>query len=76
MGLLDKTNPRATRRSVLLKSTVSAVVGAIVFLLAFKPAYRAAWRVALPIWVLLCAGVGALWEWQVRDESDVDDNSH
>ncbi len=73
MGLLDQTNPRATLRSVLVRSVQAAVAGAIVFFLAFKPAYREAWPVTLPIWCLLCAIVGAVFEWQVPHGSDDDD---
>jgi hypothetical protein len=70
MGLLDRTNPKATLRSVLLRSVQTAVVGAVVFFLAFKPMYREMWRVTLPIWCLLCAFVGAVVEWQVPRASD------
>ncbi len=66
-GLLDKINPKATPRSVLRRAVTSALVGAAFFLL-FKPAVREAWRIVLPVWVLLCAAVGALVEWQVPDE--------
>ncbi len=64
MGLLDKNNPKATIGSVLRHGFLSAVVGAIVFFLFFKSSYREAWPVTLPIWLLLCAVVGALFEWQ------------
>jgi hypothetical protein len=67
MGLLDKTNPNATLRSVLRRGAISAAVGAL-FFLCFKPMHREAWRVVLPIWCFLCALVGALCEWQVGDE--------
>ncbi len=70
MGLLERTNPRATWRSVLLRAVQAAGVGALVFFLAFKPAVREAWPVMLPIWCLLCAFVGGLFEWQVADEAD------
>lgn len=73
MGLLDQHNPKATLRSVLLRAIQFAVVGAVVFFLAFKPMYRAAWPIALPIWCLLCAFVGAVVEWQVPRGPDVDD---
>ena len=75
MGLLDKTNPKATPRTTIKRSIITALMGAAFFLL-FKPAYREAWPVLLPIWVLLCAAVGALVEWQVPDEPDEDDNLH
>ena len=64
MGLLDKKNPKATAGSVLGHALVCGIAGAIVFFLLFKPSYQEAWPVTLPVWVLLCAGVGALWEWQ------------
>jgi hypothetical protein len=67
MGLLDKKNPKATASSVLKHAVVTAAVGAVVFFLFFKSSYREAWPVTLPIWLLLCAGVGALWKWQVPD---------
>jgi hypothetical protein len=70
MGLLEKTNPRATLRSVVWRAVQAAAIGAIVFFLACKPAVREAWPVALPIWCLLCAFVGGLVEWQVGDEAD------
>ncbi len=73
MGLLDKTNPKATLGSVLRRAILSAVVGAVVFFLLFKPMYREMWRVTLPIWCLLCAFVGAVVEWQVPRGPDVDD---
>jgi hypothetical protein len=73
MGLFDKTNPKATLRSVLLRAIQFGVVGAIVFFLAFKPAWREAWPITLPIWCLLCALVGAVVEWQVPRGPDVDD---
>jgi CDP-diglyceride synthetase len=72
-GLLDKHNPKATWRSVLLRAIQAAVVGAVVFFLLFKPAWREAWPVTLPIWCLLCAFVGALIEWQVPRGADEDD---
>jgi hypothetical protein len=75
MGLLDKTNPKATLGSVLLRAIQAAVVGAVVFFVAFKPMYREMWRVTLPIWCLLCAFVGALFEWQVRRGPNVDDEA-
>ncbi len=76
MGLLDKTNPKATPRSVLLWSMMWGGIGAALFFLAFKPAWREAWQITLPLWVLLCAGVGALVEWQVADEGDENDESN
>ena len=68
MGLLDKKNPRATPRSVVKHAVACGIAGAAVFFLGFKSSYREAWPVTLPLWVLLCAVVGALWEWQVAEE--------
>ena len=73
MGLLEKTNPKATLRSVLLRANPGRGRGAVVFFIAFKPMYREAWPVTLPIWCLLCALVGAVFEWQVPRGSDVGD---
>lgn len=72
MGLLDKVNAKATARTVLKRTVVSGLVGAAFFLL-FKPTVREAWPILLPMWVLLCAAVGALAEWQVPDEVDEED---
>jgi hypothetical protein len=44
-----------------------------VFFIAFKPMYREVWPIALPIWCLLCALVGAVFEWQVPRRLDEDD---
>lgn len=77
MGLLDRTNPKATLRSVLLRAIQAAVVGVVVFFVAFKPSYREAWPIALPIWCLLCAFVGAVVEWQVpRGSDEADEIGH
>jgi len=73
MGLLDKKNRKATWRSVILRAAESAIVGGAVFFLAFKAQYVEAWRVTLPIWLLLCAAVGALWEWQGTDITNRDE---
>jgi hypothetical protein len=73
MGLFDKVNTKASVMTVLKRATVSGLVGAAFFFL-FKPAAWAAWPVLLPTWVLLCAAVGALAEWQIPDEADEDDD--
>jgi hypothetical protein len=76
MGLLDKNNPKATPKTILMQSITGAVVGAAAFFLLFRPSVREAWKITLPIWVLLCAAIGALMEWQVPpDEPDDDDIS-
>ena len=73
MGLLEKRNPKATPGSALRHALITGAVGAAVFFFGFKPRFVEAWPVMLPIWCLLCAGVGALWEWQVDHASDDDD---
>lgn len=66
MSLLDRKNPTATAVSVLKHAAICATAGAIVFFAFFKSSYTDAWQITLPIWLLLCAGIGALWEWQVE----------
>jgi hypothetical protein len=39
-----------------------------------KAEVRQAWPVALPSWVLLCALIGALVEWEGADEAEDDNN--
>jgi hypothetical protein len=67
MGFLEKRKPKANTRSVLKQAALSASAAALVFLFLFKPSYQDAWPVTLPIWIALCATIGALWEWQVGD---------
>jgi hypothetical protein len=74
MGLLDRTNPNATFRSVLSAAAEGAAVGAVVFFVAFKVHYLEAWRVVLPIWLLLTGGVAAVCEWQVAWNDSEDDS--
>jgi hypothetical protein len=64
MRLLDKRNPKATLRSVLLHAVLCAAGGSVVFFLAGNAQFVQAWKITVPIWMLLCAAVGALWEWQ------------
>jgi hypothetical protein len=73
MGLLDKTNPNATARRVLFRAIEAAICGGVFFFIAFKTEYIQTWKLTLPIWLLLSAFVGAIWEWQVGDESDEKD---
>ena len=68
MGLLDKKNPKATFASVVRQAFVCAICGAAVFFLFAKSSYKESWVITLPIWMLLCASVGAIWEWQVADD--------
>jgi hypothetical protein len=66
MGLLDKTNPSATRRSVICHAILGAVVVPAFFFALGKPQFRAHWAVFLPVFAVLGAGVAALYEWQVN----------
>jgi hypothetical protein len=77
MGLLDKTNPKATFWSVLRHALVVGTVGASLYLLAtiWKDAERDHWLIGLIVWTLLCAFVGGLWEWQVRQDDDEDEGT-
>jgi hypothetical protein len=67
MGLLDKTNPRATGRSVICHAILGAVVMPIFFFALGKPEIRAHWALLLPVFAILGAGVFALCEWQMDD---------
>jgi len=72
MGLLSKTNPRATRRSVLRRAVFQFFFGASLYLLfcLWNERLRAVLPVALPLWAIGCALIGALFEWQFADEDD------
>jgi len=76
MGLLDKTNPRATLYSVLLHATVIGFVGALLYLLAmtWKESLREHWVLGLILWTALCIFVGGLWEWQVAEDDGNDEH--
>jgi hypothetical protein len=74
MGLLDKTNPRATWRGVTREAFIAAAVG--------TTAYGAViwwngWWDDLAIKLTICAGlcglVGAVWEWQVPENGTEED---
>ncbi|MBN1588024.1 MAG: hypothetical protein JW888_00750 [Pirellulales bacterium] len=75
MGLLDKTNPKATPWSVLRHAAITGAAGAVIYVVGWwlKGAFREHWPVELAIWSGLCALVGAVWEWQVPDKNDPDD---
>jgi cyanate permease len=70
MGLLDKTNPRATCWTVLRHAFVVGLVAALLYLVAvfWEGPLREHWVIGLCVWTCLCALVGGLWEWQVRRE--------
>ncbi|MCE9560770.1 MAG: hypothetical protein K8U57_01820 [Planctomycetes bacterium] len=74
MGLLDKRNPRATRRSVIAWATGGGIVGFLAGLLGW---YRsdmpdAAVFFLVPWMMVFCAVAGGAMEWQMSPESDED----
>ncbi|TWT90860.1 acyl carrier protein [Pseudobythopirellula maris] len=72
MGLLDKTNPRATPESVRLHAVIGGVLGfvaCVAYFLIWGPEY-AGWPLLTPIAALLGAALLALIEWQVDDVLD------
>lgn len=75
MTLLDKTNPRATRRSVIHQSILWGAVTPALYLAAcfWRPYLRPFWPVLLPVCAAFGAGIGALMEWQLDDGPDQPD---
>ena len=67
MGLLDKTNPQATLLSTLRHAIVCAACGLVCYFFCFEKAAEGLWSGRLLTWLLICAFVGAIWEWQVAD---------
>jgi hypothetical protein len=71
MGLLTKTNPKATWQTVVRHSVVTSLVGTCMY--ASILWWNGWWR-DLPIKLSICAMlllfVGALWEWQVPDNDE------
>lgn len=72
MGLLDKTNPYATRESVRRHAIIGGVIGMTVCMASLL------WTMpAEPNWLLvpgagiLCAAIAALVEWQLDDSIDL-----
>jgi hypothetical protein len=62
MGLLDKTNPHATRRNVLMNAIQNAMTVPLLVFIIGKPYAREHWRITMPLFTLLGAGIGGLWE--------------
>ena len=72
MGLLDKTNPKATGASVMRNMLLQGAVGALAYLLVVhwnKPLHELSF-LKLSLWSLGCALIGGLYEWQVCDEDN------
>lgn len=73
MGLLDKTNPKATRTSVIRGAIIGAVLVPAFFFALGKPSVREHGRALLPAFAILGAAVAAIFEWQVDDSTDESD---
>jgi hypothetical protein len=72
MGLLDKTNPTATGRSVI-RCAIGGAIGAsiVIFLqLRLTPLPHRYWLPVLIVAAVLGAGIGALIEWQLDGGKD------
>jgi hypothetical protein len=75
MGLLDKTNPHATRASVIRSLIGGSVIGPVVGLMAWPGPYCGpVWPAIVPVGAILGAAIGALLEWQVDDGGDKPDD--
>jgi hypothetical protein len=74
MGLLDKTNPSATRRSTIRHAIIGAILTPAFFFVFGKPAVRAHWPALLPVFAILGAAVAAICEWQIDDGADEPDD--
>ncbi len=77
MGLLDKTNPRATRGSVIRWAIFGAVGGPVFVLFVnwAKGKQPVGWIILL-LAAIFGAAVYALVEWQLDDEPDEDDEKN
>lgn len=75
MGLLTKTNPAATRDSVIRHALIFGVIAAVIapFVIAGNPAMKESWPILYPLAVLAGAALGGLLEWQPLDDVDVDE---
>ena len=73
MGLLVKTNPTATRESVIRHAIISSFLAAIVYLIAavWTPALLDYWLILLPVAMTAGAALGALMEWQLDDGVEI-----
>ncbi len=71
MGLLGKTNPKATWRSTVAHAFVTSLVGTCLYAsVLWWNNWWDDWPLKLGICALLSLFVGGLWEWQVADEED------
>ena len=73
MGLLDKTNPKATAASVRNWAVGGSIFGLILFCFqAFRNpgVFLQYWYPLAPAMILLGAGAFAIVEWQLDDDDD------
>ena len=73
MGLFEKTNPLATRGSVVQEAKLFGALAGIAYcaVCIWYPDWRDLWWLKLPAAVAFGAGMGALIEWQVDDNIDI-----
>lgn len=73
MGFLSKANPKATWKSVLRSALMSAAIGLAIYgIVIYRNQWLDEWPLKLMICAVLCASVGALFEWQVSDDDSMD----
>jgi hypothetical protein len=75
MGLLDKTNPFATRESVMLHAKIFGALAVVGYggICIWRPEARAVWWFAIPLVGFFGGALGALLEWQLNDNFDIHD---
>jgi hypothetical protein len=75
MGLLNRGNRKATRRSVVMHACVWLMLTTVAYAAGcvWSPLLRAHWRSLVPVAMVLSAGIGALMEWQLDDGPESDD---
>ena len=73
MGLLAKTNPTATRQSVIQQAIIWGAISAVVCAGYFLWTQSAPlfWPIILLVVAILGAGLGALMEWQLDDGVEI-----
>ena len=71
MGLLDKTNPRANRRSLIVW-TILGGLGGLLFALAAAFCCDMPWFFTVPFMTIAGAVASGACHWQVAEELDED----
>jgi hypothetical protein len=73
MSLLAKTNPTATRASVIWNAKLWGMLVAIAYgaICIWSPGWRELWWLKLPGVAAFGAAIGALMEWQLNDGIDL-----